>query len=59
MLAPLIEEEDMADMKENYSPTEGERLHRLSMTTGSNALREAIKREHPQIFAVLTKGTKA
>lgn len=49
----------MADMRENYNATEGERLHRLSMITGSNALREAIKREHPQIFAKLTKGMKA
>ena len=49
----------MADMRENYNATEGERLHRLSMITGSNALREAIKRDHPRIFAMLTKGTKA
>lgn len=43
----------MADMRENYNATEGERLHRLSMITGSNALREAIKREHPHIVARL------
>lgn len=59
MLALSTEEGTVADMRENYNATEGERLHRLSMVTGSNALRETIKREHPQIFAKLTKGMKA
>jgi len=48
----------MADMHDNYSPTEGERLHRLAMLIGSNRLRDAIREKHPRIVSALGRKGK-